>query len=86
MNGFLVKMRIDLPNYKILNPTHLFILIADKLLKKAKMGNSSTKLAEKCSLLSKDEIPVVASSFKIVSKNSERIKEDDLMVRNTLNR
>lgn len=45
-----------------------------------KMGNSSTKLAEKCSLLSKDEIPIVASSFKLVSKNSERIKEDDLMV------
>lgn len=44
------------------------------------MGNSSTKLAEKCSLLAKDEIPVVASSFKLVSKNSERIKEDDLMV------
>lgn len=44
------------------------------------MGNSSTKLAEKCSLLSKDEVPVVASSFKLVSKNSERIKEDDLMV------
>lgn len=46
------------------------------------MGNSSTKLAEKCSLLSKDEVPVVASSFKFVSKNSERIKEDDLMVSN----
>lgn len=44
------------------------------------MGNSSTKLAEKCSLLSKDEVPLVASSFKFVSKNSERIKEDDLMV------
>ncbi|XP_031636520.1 uncharacterized protein LOC116349293, partial [Contarinia nasturtii] len=43
------------------------------------MGNSSTKLAEKCSLLSKDEVPLVASSFKLVSKNSERIKEDDLM-------
>lgn len=44
------------------------------------MGNSSTKLAERCSLLSRDEVPVVASSFKFVSKNSERIKEDDLMV------
>ncbi|CAD7086269.1 unnamed protein product [Hermetia illucens] len=43
------------------------------------MGNSSTKLAERCSLLSKDEIPVVANSFKFVSKNSDRIKEDDLM-------
>ncbi|XP_055300789.1 MTOR-associated protein MEAK7 isoform X2 [Sitodiplosis mosellana] len=43
------------------------------------MGNSSTKLAERCALLSKDEVPLVASSFKLVSKNSERIKEDDLM-------
>uniref|UniRef100_A0A1B0EWA8 Uncharacterized protein n=1 Tax=Phlebotomus papatasi TaxID=29031 RepID=A0A1B0EWA8_PHLPP len=43
------------------------------------MGNSSTKLAEKCSLLTKDEVPLVASSFKLVSKNSDRIKEDDLM-------
>lgn len=42
------------------------------------MGNSSQKLAEKCSLLNKTEIPVVASSFKLVSKNSERIKEDEL--------
>jgi len=42
------------------------------------MGNSSTKLAEKCSLLNKNEVPVVASSFKLVSKNSERIKEDEL--------
>lgn len=50
------------------------------------MGNSSTKLAEKCSLLSRDEVPVVASSFKFVSKNSERIKEDDLMVSKTLSR
>lgn len=49
------------------------------------MGNSSTKLAEKCSLLSKDEVPLVASSFKLVSKNSERIKEDDLMVCNNGN-
>lgn len=43
------------------------------------MGNTSTKLAEKCTLLSKDEVPVVAGSFKFVSKNSDRIKEDDLM-------
>lgn len=42
------------------------------------MGNSSTKLAEKCSLLNKNEVPLVASSFKLVSKNSERIKEDEL--------
>lgn len=42
------------------------------------MGNSSQKLAEKCSLLNKNEIPIVASSFKLVSKNSERIKEDEL--------
>lgn len=43
------------------------------------MGNTSTKLAEKCALLSREEIPIVAGSFKFVSKNSERIKEDDLM-------
>lgn len=43
------------------------------------MGNSSTKLAEKCSILTKDEVPLVASAFKLVSKNSDRIKEDDLM-------
>lgn len=43
-----------------------------------KMGNSSTKLAEKCLLLNKNEVPVVASSFKLASKNSEKIKEDEL--------
>lgn len=48
------------------------------------MGNSSTKLAEKCSILTKDEVPLVASAFKLVSKNSDRIKEDDLMVRESL--
>lgn len=42
------------------------------------MGNSSTKLAEKCLLLNKNEVPVVASSFKLVSKNSEKVKEDEL--------
>lgn len=36
-------------------------------------------MAEKCSLLSKDEVPIVAGSFKFVSKNSERIREEDLM-------
>lgn len=45
------------------------------------MGNTSTKLAEKCALLSKEEVPIVAGSFKFVSKNSDRIKEDDLMVK-----
>lgn len=44
------------------------------------MGNNSTKLAEKCTLLSKSEVPLVAGSFKFVSKNSDKIKEDDLMV------
>lgn len=43
------------------------------------MGSNSTKMAEKCSLLSKDEVPIVAGSFKFVSKNSERIREEDLM-------
>lgn len=49
------------------------------------MGNSSTKLAEKCSLLNKNEVPIVASSFKLVSKNSERIKEDELKVSYSVN-
>lgn len=43
------------------------------------MGNNSTKLAQKCSLLTRSEVPVVGNSFKFVSKNSDRIKEDDLM-------
>lgn len=42
------------------------------------MGNSSTKLAERCSLLTRGEVPVVASSFKIASKNSDKVKEDEL--------
>jgi hypothetical protein len=44
------------------------------------MGNSGGKLAEKCTILSKSEMPTIGTLFKIVSKNTERIKEDDLMV------
>ncbi|KAF7270287.1 MTOR-associated protein MEAK7 isoform X1 [Rhynchophorus ferrugineus] len=40
--------------------------------------NSSKKLAAKCSFLSKDEQLIVSNSFKLASKNSERIKEDEL--------
>lgn len=43
-------------------------------------GNSSKKLAAKCTFLSKDEQIVVSNSFRLASKNSERIKEEDLMV------
>lgn len=42
------------------------------------MGNSSQKLAERCSLLQKSEIPIVAGSFRCASKNSDKIKEDEL--------
>lgn len=42
--------------------------------------NSSKKLAAKCSFLSKDEQIIVSNSFKLASKNSEKIKEDELMV------
>ncbi|XP_071054421.1 MTOR-associated protein MEAK7 [Onthophagus taurus] len=40
--------------------------------------NSSKKLAAKCSFLSKDEQVIVSNSFKFASKNSEKIKEDEL--------
>ncbi|XP_018576195.1 TLD domain-containing protein 1 [Anoplophora glabripennis] len=41
-------------------------------------ANSSKKLAAKCSFLSKDEQLIVSNSFKLASKNSERIKEEEL--------
>ncbi|XP_065167245.1 MTOR-associated protein MEAK7 [Atheta coriaria] len=40
--------------------------------------NSSKKLAAKCSFLSKDEQIIVSQSFRLASKNSEKIKEDEL--------
>lgn len=43
------------------------------------MGNSSQKLAEKCSILQKSEISLVANSFKFASRNSSHIREDDLL-------
>lgn len=42
------------------------------------MGNSNAKMAERCSMLAKHEIPIVAASFKIASKNSDKVKEDEL--------
>lgn len=42
--------------------------------------NNSKRLAAKCSFLSKDEQVIVSQSFRLVSKNSEKIKEDDLVV------
>lgn len=44
------------------------------------MGNSSKKLAARCAFLSKDEQVIVSNAFRIASKNSERIKDDDLVV------
>lgn len=42
--------------------------------------NASKKLAAQCTLLTKDEQKYVASTFKAASKNSGKIKEDDLIV------
>lgn len=44
------------------------------------MGNTSKKLAAKCTLLTKDEQKYIAATFRTASKNSERIREDDLIV------
>ncbi|CAG9834864.1 unnamed protein product [Diabrotica balteata] len=41
-------------------------------------ANSSKKLAAKCPFLSKDEQLIVSNSFKLASKNSEKIKEEEL--------
>ncbi|XP_050355903.1 MTOR-associated protein MEAK7 isoform X2 [Nymphalis io] len=43
------------------------------------MGNTSKKLAAKCTLLTKDEQKYVAATFRAASKNSERIREEDLI-------
>uniref|UniRef100_A0A2A4JD53 MTOR-associated protein MEAK7 n=1 Tax=Heliothis virescens TaxID=7102 RepID=A0A2A4JD53_HELVI len=48
------------------------------------MGNTSKKLAAKCALLTKDEQKYLATTFRAASKNSDRIKEDDLIVSGTL--
>lgn len=42
--------------------------------------NNSKRLAAKCAFLTKDEQVIVSQSFRLVSKNSEKIKEDDLVV------
>ncbi|CAK1590917.1 unnamed protein product [Parnassius mnemosyne] len=43
------------------------------------MGNTSKKLAARCTLLTKEEQKYVAATFRAASKNSERIREDDLI-------
>lgn len=40
--------------------------------------NSSKRLAAKCSFLSKDEQIIVSNSFKLASKNSDKIKEEEI--------
>ncbi|XP_073962221.1 MTOR-associated protein MEAK7 isoform X1 [Choristoneura fumiferana] len=44
------------------------------------MGNASKKLAAKCTLLTKEEQKYVAATFRSASKNSDKIREDDLIV------
>ncbi|CAH2097496.1 unnamed protein product [Euphydryas editha] len=44
------------------------------------MGNTSKKLAAKCTLLTKEEQKYVAATFRAASKNSEKIREEDLIV------
>lgn len=48
------------------------------------MGNTSKKLAAKCTLLTKDEQKYVAATFRAASKNSDKIREDDIIVSATL--
>lgn len=48
------------------------------------MGNTSKKLAEKCTILTKDEQKMLAVTFRPVSRNSPRVREDDLVVSGTL--
>lgn len=44
------------------------------------MGNGNGKLKSKLNLLTNDEIKVVQTSFKHISKNTSKIKDDDLVV------
>ncbi|XP_050671500.1 MTOR-associated protein MEAK7 isoform X2 [Leptidea sinapis] len=44
------------------------------------MGNTSKKLAAKCTLLTRDEQKYVAATFRAASKNSEKIREEELIV------
>ncbi|VVC91337.1 unnamed protein product [Leptidea sinapis] len=43
------------------------------------MGNTSKKLAAKCTLLTRDEQKYVAATFRAASKNSEKIREEELI-------
>lgn len=45
-----------------------------------RMGNTSKKLAAKCTLLTKEEQKYIAATFRAASKNSEKIREEDLIV------
>ncbi|CAH0597171.1 unnamed protein product [Chrysodeixis includens] len=44
------------------------------------MGNTSKKLAAKCTLLTKEEQKYLAATFRAASKNSDKIREEDLIV------
>lgn len=44
------------------------------------MGNAGGKPTKKQSFLSRDETLIVGGLFKYVSKNSDQLKKDDLMV------
>jgi hypothetical protein len=44
------------------------------------MGNQGGKLSDKSNLLSKTELPAISGLFKAVGKNSDRVREDELMV------
>lgn len=46
----------------------------------SRMGNTSKKLAAKCSLLTREEQKFIANTFRAASKNSDKIREEDLIV------
>ncbi|XP_075985377.1 MTOR-associated protein MEAK7 isoform X2 [Anticarsia gemmatalis] len=43
------------------------------------MGNTSKKLAAKCTLLDRDEQKYLAATFRAASKNSDKIREEDII-------
>ncbi|XP_026332729.1 TLD domain-containing protein 1 isoform X2 [Hyposmocoma kahamanoa] len=43
------------------------------------MGNTSKKLAAKCALLTREEQKFIANTFRAASKNSDKIREEDLI-------
>lgn len=48
------------------------------------MGNASKKLAAKCTLLDKEEQKYLAATFRAASKNSDKMREEDLIVSGTI--